>query len=273
MESGSTGYISKSLLGDYFGRVWRARYICMHLALSDLRAKFRRSHLGLAWAIINPLMLTLLLALVMGTIFGSPVRDYAPFVFSGIIVWEFVVSSAIMGCTSLINSEGYIKQFNHPLAMYALRYVLVSGINLALGFLGLLVWVLFWNPAHVVWVPFICLIVMPLYLLLVWPLAIITSFVNTRFRDFSQLLVIVFQAIWYVSPVFIEPRIFQAANLEFLVEFNPVFHILNVLRKPMLEGQLPDMINFICLIVLALILWVLAIRMINRQERYMIFHL
>lgn len=257
----------------YASKIWASRYFWWHLTLADLRAKFRRSFFGMAWSVFNPLFLTLLLTFVMGTVFHIPIADYAPYIFSGVIIWEYIISSAMTGCSALINAEGYIKQFRHPLAIYPLRSTLACLINFLLGFIGLLCWVAFWKPGNFGWTTFIIILAIPIYLFISWPLAIMTSFINTKFRDFSQLIVIVFQALWYTSPVFFQPTMFSHNHLKFLLVYNPIYHILNLVRAPLLYNRLPSGQDFIFTLGTALLLWLIAMCTICRQEKNMIFYL
>ena len=78
---------------NYINDLFDARYFWGHLALADLRSKYRRSHIGILWAMLQPLAFTLLLSFVMGRIFKTPVLDYIPYVFSGLIIWEFITAS------------------------------------------------------------------------------------------------------------------------------------------------------------------------------------
>jgi lipopolysaccharide transport system permease protein len=259
--------------GVYVKNIWLSRYFWTHLTLADLRAKYRRSYLGMAWAFIQPLALTLLLSLVMGQIFQISITDYAPYVFSGLILWDFVTVSAIGGCHAFIAAEGYIKQFSHPLSIYSLRTSLSALINLMIAFIGLVVWVLLWKPANFGYAWFNLLLAFPLLLLLAWPLAIITAFIGTRFRDFSQMIVLILQAIWYISPVFFLPSVFRAAKISFLVDYNPIFHLLNLFRLPLLQGIAPSMQDYIFTLSTILVLWAVAFLFILRQEKKVIFYL
>lgn len=257
----------------YVKGIWSARYFWFHLALSDIRIKYRRSLLGLAWAVLQPLALTLLLAFVMGSFFNAPINNYAPFIFSGLICWEFIVSSSVNGCASFIGAEGYVKQFSHPLIIYTLRSVIPTFINLLCAFSGLLVWVLLWKPSNVGFSWLALLLAFPLLFLFVWPLATITAFIGTRFRDFSQLIVIGLQGIYYISPVFFLPKMFVAANIGFLIEYNPIYHLLNLFRKPLLEGVLPSANDYLYVIGTSIALWLFAWFLIRRDEKKIIFYL
>ncbi len=265
--------INKKTFAGYFQGIWASRYFWTHLALSDLRARFRRSKLGILWAILNPLLLTLLLSFVMGTLFHHSIGSYAPYVFSGIIIWTLIVDSGVQGCHSLIVAEGYIKQFSHPAIIYPLRTVLINMFMFGFGFMGLFIWVLLWRPSNLN-ISLISLIpTFILYFLAAWPLAIITGFINSQFRDFVQVLVLVFQALWYTSPVFISAETFVNAHLGFLVHYNPIYHVLNLVRAPMLYGRMPTLIDYSAIIIVAMIFWIVAIIRIKHYEDNIIFAL
>lgn len=257
----------------YFKNIWFSRYFWLHLAFADVRTKYRRSALGLAWALIQPLTLTLLLAFIMGHFFHSPINDYAPFIFSGLIFWEFITAAAVNGCQSFINAEGYIKQFRHPLLIYTLRNVIPCMINLLCAFCGLILWILLWKPQHfnLSWVTF--LVSFPLLFLFAWPICSITAFIGVRFRDFAQMILIVLQIIYYASPIFFLPKMFVSAHLDFLVEYNPISHLLNLFRTPLLEGRFPAWNDFGYVVATCLMLWLFAMYLIRRGENKVIFYL
>lgn len=257
----------------YIKNIWESRYFWVHLALADIRTKYRRSLLGLAWALIQPLVLTLLLAFIMGNFFHSPVNDYAPFIFSGLIFWEFITTSAVSGCTSFINAEGYIKQFHHPLLIYPLRNVIPCTINLLCAFGGLILWVLAWKPDHFGWCWLSFLISFPVIFFFAWPLCSITAFIGVRFRDFSQLIIIALQIVYYISPIFFLPKLFIASHLGFLIEYNPIYHLLNLFRLPLLDGQWPGLIDYAYVLLASGMLWLLAWFFTKRNEKSVIFYL
>lgn len=257
----------------YVKNIWSARYFWSHLAIADLRAKYRRSYFGVIWALLQPLAFTVLLTFVMGRVFDFPLVEYAPFIFSGLILWEFITASAINGCAAFTNAGTYIKQFSHPLAIYALRSTLTCLINLSIAFIGLVVWVLIWKPSNFGWSWLSLEIAFPLLFLMAWFLSIITAFIGVRFRDFTQLITIVLQAIWYISPIFFLPKMFYSAKINFLVDYNPIFHFLNLFRIPLLEGKFPHAGDYWYAIFTVIILGVIAALLVRYQEKKIIFYL
>jgi lipopolysaccharide transport system permease protein len=257
----------------YLSDIWATRHFWTHLARAELRARFRRSRLGLLWALLQPLLLTMLMAFVFGTIHKSPIAKLAPWVFSGILVWGFICASMTAGCTSLLASAAYIRQRRLPLAIYPLKSVLAGFVTFLLGIGGLVLWVLATKPGNLglSWVTL--LISFPLLFALAWPLAIIAALINTKFQDFQQAIGLILQAVWYLSPIFLRPEIFRNNHLGYLVDYNPVAHLMNLVRAPMLYGKFPEPIDYVYSVGTMLFFALIAAWKIRRQERNIIFYL
>jgi lipopolysaccharide transport system permease protein len=241
----STGHgatITKAI-AEYARGIWRARFFWIHLALSDLRSRWRRSFLGILWTIIQPLGLTLLVSIVFGKIFHADIGAYAPYILSGLIVWDFVMASAIGGSLTFVQADAYIKQCAHPLAIYSLRTVLTSLINLALASVALIAWVGISMPSNIGWCWLAALTLFPILLLIAWPLATTLGYIGARFRDLPHALGLALQAFWFISPIYFEPKIFRAGGLDFLVDMNPAYHLLQIVRAPLLHGEWPTLEN------------------------------
>lgn len=228
----------------YIEGIWSARHFWIHLSLSDLRSRWRRSFFGVLWSIIQPLGMTALLALVFSRIFKTDIAEYAPYILSGMIVWEFVVASATAGSLSFVQADAYIKQCRHPLAIYTLRTVLTNLMAMALASLSLIAWVLIAMPQNFGWPWLAALSLFPILLMLAWPLATLLAYIATRFRDLPHALGLVFQGMWFISPVYFEARTFRNNNLQALVDDNPIYHLLEIVRAPLLHGHWPTWENY-----------------------------
>lgn len=257
----------------YFSRVWDARYFWIHLALSDLRSRWRRSFFGIAWSVLQPLGLTLLLSLVFSKIFHTDIVAYAPYVLSGIIVWDYISANTVGGSLAFVQADAYIKQCNHPLAIYTLRTVLGSSIVLMLASLALYLWVLVVMPENFGWCWLATLTLFPILALIAWPVSTILAYFSARFRDIPHAMGLVMQALWFVSPVYFEARVFQNGGLHVLVDYNPVYHVLQIIRAPLLQGEWPTVINYAYGLGTALFFALLAVIVGRKSERKVIFYL
>lgn len=257
---------------NYFKGIWASRYFWLHLARADLQYRFRRSKIGLLWTMINPLILMLMISIIFGNIFRVPMNEFAPYVYSGLIVWGFIANSTSGSTYTIIVAETYIKQFKHPHAIYPLKASIVNTALFIISSGGLLVWVLFTKPSNFI----ITLINIPISAIclffLGWPLVLLVSYTNLKYRDFSNVLPLLMQLLWYISPVFFSISMFQSANLSFFVDMNPVTHIINLLREPFLYGKFPSFADYGYTLGTSFVLYALAIQRIRKFDKVLVFY-
>ncbi len=261
-------------MADYFKKVYNTRYFWYYLVKAEIMNKYRRSKLGILWAILNPLLLTFLMSFVFGTVFRMPLNDYLPYILSGLIVWDVISGSFVAGAGSIVYSEQYIRQINHPVTIYTLKSALVTIINFLIASLALCFWMLFTAPQNVI----LGIITLPLttliYLLFAWPITTFSGYVNTKYRDYPQIIALAIQALWYVSPVFFKKEMFSS-NILLLNAFNlnPITHILNLVREPFLYGRLPSPYSYFMTFIFVG-LWALIGYFVNKHFEYkVVFYL
>jgi len=260
-------------VNSYLAGIWASRHFWWHLAKADLRSRWRRSFIGPLWSLLQPLGMTALLALVFSRMFKTDITTYAPYILSGIIVWDYVMSCCIGGALSFVQADAYIKQCRHPLAIYTLRTALGSLFVLGFASIPLFAWAACVHPDHI-GIPWIAaLLIFPALLLIAWPTATILAYISTRFRDLPHALGLVLQALWFISPVYFEAKMFRNGGLDALVDANPVYHLLQLVRAPLLDGAWPTAANLGVVAAMAVIMTLLAILIGRRCERRVIFYL
>lgn len=258
---------------NYLMGIWHARYFWTHLSFADLRSRWRRSFFGVLWTVIQPLGMTLLLAIVFGKIFKTDIKEYAPYILSGMVVWEFMTASAMGGALSFVQADAYIKQCRHPLAIYTLRTIFTNIMVLGMASLSLIVWVLIVMPQNLSWSWLAALSIFPILVMIAWPLATSLAYVATRFRDLPHALGLIMQAMWFVSPIYFEAKVFRGGDLHWLVDLNPIHHILEIVRAPMLRGQWPTLENYVFCLGTVAVLTLTAVLIGRSAEKKVIFYL
>ncbi|BBP86043.1 transport permease protein [Pseudomonas sp. Pc102] len=258
---------------SYLSGVWYSRHFWIHLSLADLRSRWRRSFFGLLWSIIQPLGMTALLAVVFSKLFNTDIITYAPYILSGIIIWECITACVTGGSLSFVQADAYIKQCRHPLAIYTLRTVLTSLIVLALASLALLGWSAIVLPEHFGWPWLAAFSIFPMLALILWPLSTLLAYIGTRFRDVPHATGLIMQALWFISPVYFETKLFRQGGLDGLVDYNPIYHLLQLVRAPLLNGEWPTFENYAFPALAAAIFLLLALIVGYKAERKVIFYL
>jgi lipopolysaccharide transport system permease protein len=263
----------KPQMTRYLLGIYASRYFWTHLAFSDLRSKWRRSFLGVAWSVVLPLGMTLLLATVFGRVFRQNVIEYAPYILSGMITWDFFTATLTGGSLSFVQADAYIKQYRHPLAIYTLRTTLTNLMVLMMASVSLIGWVLVMRPQSFGWSWLAAMLVFPVSALIAWPLATCLAYVGARFRDLPHALALIMQAMWFVSPIYFEAKLFRDGGLGALVDYNPIYHLLEIVRAPLLRGDWPTAANFAMCGITVGVFALLAVLIGRSAEPKVIFYL
>lgn len=259
---------------DYWCKIYKTRYFWMHLARCELKARFRRSKMGLLWTVLQPLFLTMIMAFVFSTIFRQPLGEYAVYILSGIVVWNLISASVIAGGSSILSAEQYIRQFNHPVSIYSLRSAVLNVVTFLIETIALAIWVLLSNPGNILWGIITLPLNLILFFILSWCLTTIAGFINCKYRDYAQIMALVMQAIWYMSPVMFQKSIFDGnIYLKILYNCNPITHVLNLIREPMLYGNLPSVLDYLYTLISIAVFAAIAYKVNKINGKKIIFYL
>lgn len=218
------------------------RSIIFLLGWQDIKQRYRRSKLGPFWLTISMGVMISTIGVVFGQVLNSPMQEYLPYIAVGLILWTFLSTAVMDGSTSFIESSNMIRQLGLPLTIYPARTIWRNVIILLhnMAILPLVYLVvgksLSWN---IIWIipGFI------LFLFNVFWLVIFLGVVCTRFRDMPQIVNSLLQVFFYVTPVIWMPDSLSARAASMLMAPNPVYHLLQLVRAPLL-GQCPSILNW-----------------------------
>lgn len=273
-----TRVIGRSNFAENLGELWRYRHLCFYLANADLESRFRRSSLGILWAMVHPLAFAMLYAVMLASLFQQDFRAFSIYVFSGIVLWDAISAFINAGANSLINASGYVKQSAIPLLIFPIRTCLTIMSILALSFLSFSIYTFAVSGlfGHSIYFGVLWVWAIPVALLLFVvgiPIATITALLNVKFRDTQQILVIATQALWFSSPIFIAREVFETPHLRYWEMVNPVVAVTDLFRDPVIHGIMPSLNDWIVIGIWSLALWVIAGTMLVLFGRRIVFYL
>jgi lipopolysaccharide transport system permease protein len=257
----------------YCQSVWHYRHFWMSLVRLDLQAKYRRSVLGVGWTLLHPLAMTAVLCVVFHGIFGRDIVSYAPLVLTGLALWNFLTSVTLEGCGCLYAGEKYIRSTSIPMAIYPLRTLL----SVATHFLIILsVTVLFTLVTRGSSNPAALLALAPalaLLFILGWSIAVVFGFANVYFPDTHHIAQIGFQVLFYLTPIIYAVEDVRSVWLRFILEHNPLGTLVTLFRAPILDAAVPSAALFARACVMVAVAATVAVVMLHRFERRLIFEL
>lgn len=240
----------------------------------ELKNKFRRSKLGILWTVLSPLCLTAIMSVVFAIVFDYDIVTYAPYILAGNLFWEVLSASFMGGGFVFIANDAYIRQFNHPMSIYTLKSAIVYTISFSIASLSLVVWTVFVTPQNLFAVALSFPLTVVILFFLAWGAITISAYTNTKYRDYPQLVPLVLQTIWYISPVFFKEEMFMLNDLLYAwFKINPITHMLNLLRSPFLYGELPSIESYLISMGCVAVICILAVKINNKNEKQIIFYI
>jgi lipopolysaccharide transport system permease protein len=234
------------------------------LAIFDIRQRYRRSTLGPLWVTLSTAILIISLGVLWSSLFKMKVEDFMPFFAVGYILWTFLSNQINESCTGYTQFEGYIKQMNLPLSLYILRIWARNLIILAHNFIILIfIWIYF----DFTWVPNIPLLVVGFVLLslVAFFLSIIIATLCTRFRDISPIVQNTTQILYFFTPIMWQKKILPA-NYQYLADYNPLHHLFEIVRSPLL-GQTASLVAWLWSLGVLVIVMALAVTLHTRYRK------
>lgn len=230
--------------------LYRYRNLVFQTVRRNIVVRYKRSVLGIAWTMLNPLGTTLILSFVFSRVFGGS-ASYAVYVLSGLTCWTFFAQATNDAMHSLIWGGGLIKRIYIPRTVFAVSAVVTGLVNVALAMVPLL---------------FIMLLtgVMPQWSLLILPVpalflamfalgvGLMLSAVAIYFIDVTEMYTILLTAWFYLSPV-IYKKDFLPQNYAWIVQLNPMYYLINLFRAPIYDGVVPSLQQFLVAGVISLV--------------------
>ncbi len=247
--------------------LWRHRSFVLTGAFHELRQRYAGSALGLLWHVVTPLAQILVYYAVFSRFMAArsdtPTGGaYALFLCAGILPWFVFAESVSRGGGSLLANEGYLKKLPVPEAVFVARSVTTSTLTLGLYTVALFAlalasgvgprpsWLLL--PA-----------VLGLFVCFCFGIALVLSIVTVFFRDVAQIVAIVLQFWFWLTPV-VYHHTALGPRLSAVMDLNPVTPFILGVRGLLVEGVFPTAVQWAWMAAWAAGLCLAGARMMDR---------
>src|SRR5688500_10648940 len=216
----------------------RYRDLLSLLVSRFIKTRYKRSVLGVAWPLLNPLLNMAVMTVAFSAVFQTTVEHYPVYVLTGLLWWNFFTQTTSYAMSSLVWGGGLLKRVYVPRTIFAVSSIAHGIINLFLS-LGVLfaIMLITGHPFHVT----LLFLPVPILLLAVFSLgvALFVSNLAVFFVDVVDIFAVFLQTLFFLTPIIYPPAIYPAEYAWFL-RVNPVNHLLETFRAPILRGVLPD---------------------------------
>ncbi len=210
---------------------------------TNIKTRYKRSILGVAWTLLNPLATAIVMTVAFSALFRFSMQHYAVYVLSGLLFWTYFQQSSTQSMSSVVWGAGLLKKVYVPAMVFPLAAVGTGLVNLFLSIPPLLLIMLVlkhpFTPA---------LLFLPVAVLLVTGftlgLGLLMASFAVFFSDVVEMYGVILRIWFYLTPVMYPEKILPKRVLP-LIKMNPMYHMVQCWREPIFNGTLPSMTSIL----------------------------
>lgn len=252
---------------QYLRDLWQHRDLTWSFALRDIKARYKQTALGAAWAVLQPFSLMVVFTLVFSR-FARVSSDGVPypiFSYTGLIFWSFFSMTVSQGTVAIVANASLVRKIYFPRETLLISVIISAAIDLAIAaliFAGMLVYYRIALTWTVLWVP----VLFGVQTLFALGVICISSALQAYYRDVGHALPLGLQIWMFGSPVAYPLSAVPESLLPFYM-LNPMAPVIDGYRRAILHGQAPDLAALSTAASVTLVLIVLGYSLFKRAER------
>jgi lipopolysaccharide transport system permease protein len=256
---------------QYWRDLWRYRELFYVLAWRDISVRYKQTVVGVLWAVIQPLVITLIFTFVFGRLAQMPSDGvpYALWVFAATLPWQFFAASLAASSQSLVTNSNLISKVYFPRMIVPAGAVVTAMVDFLITFwlfLLMMAWYHVWPTWRFAAVPFLMLLA---FMAALGPGLLLTA-LNVKYRDFRYIIPFIIQIGIYISPVGWASTMVHEKFPEWtwLYSLNPMVGVIDGFRWALLDGKGGiSLLSFTQSIAVTVFLVLLGIRYFRKTER------
>ena len=211
-------------------------YLLKQLVRRDILTRYKRSVLGVAWTMLNPLGTMLIMSFVFSNLFHQ-VGNYSIYLLSGLLVWNFFAQSTNAAMSGLVWGGSLMKQIYVPRTIFGISAIGTAIVNMVLSLVPLFLVILvtrspiYWT---IILIPFVILLLAAFSI----GIGLSISTLAVYFPDVLEMYQILLMAWMYLSPIMYPEDIIPAQFIRFY-RLNPMYWMIKLFRALIYEGRVP----------------------------------
>lgn len=242
------------------------RELLYQMTVRDLLLRYKQTVMGVGWAVLVPLLNTLIFSVLFMRVAPIPTRvPYPLFAFCGFLAWNLTASALRFAVTSLTANTTLVTKVYFPREIFPLSAVLVSLVDFAVASTVLVAMLLYYRIT-----PGGAIFFLPVILLVQTGLtagfALALAMANLFYRDVKYLFDVAMTVWMFASATVYPSDALGHGMLGFIVRINPMTALIEAYRSVLLYGVLPDAVSFAGATVFTIVLIPAAWLLFHRLE-------
>lgn len=243
--------IQKSPALDELKEILNYRYLIIQLTRRDVLTRYKRSVLGIAWTMLNPLGMMIVLTLAFSHVFRFNTEySYPAFVLSGLIAWNFMAQTTTAAMVNLVWGGGLLNRIYIPRTSFAIAAVVTGLVNVTISMVPLILVMIFTGVPLTFSVLFFPV---PLLLLAFFALGLglTISTLAVYYPDVSEMYAIGLSGWMYITPVIYPASVLPETYRFWITHLNPMYYFVDLFRTCLYYGRIPTLMEFLPAVLIA----------------------
>lgn len=219
------------------------RYLLGQLVRRDILTRYKRSVLGVAWTMLNPLGTMLILTFVFSNFFKTEVPHFPVYILSGLLVWNYFSQATNAAISGLVWGGSLLKRIYIPSTVFGVSAIGTALVNLVISVVPLVI-VMLVDKAPFYW----SMLFLPVAILILTAFtlgfALFISSLAVFFPDVGEMYQVVLTAWMYLTPIIYPETLIAPKYLPFF-KINPMYWMVKIYRLPVFEGRVPTWQEFL----------------------------
>jgi ABC-type polysaccharide/polyol phosphate export permease len=242
-----------------------------NLVIRDLKVRYKRSYLGIAWSVLAPLLTMLTMWVVFKVAMRIQIPNYASFLFAGLTVWQFFANTSKTASTSILQAAPMIKKVRMPKAIFPLTIAMNNLINFVFCFIALLIIISLSEGVLNSTLLLTPLVLIPVLLFSMgWGLLAAT--LTVYFRDVVYLLEVILGGWFYVTPILYSAEMIPE-KYNWALSLNPMAKFVFLFQEITYYGHVPPLKAYLTSLVVGLFMFIFGWIIFHRYQRNFIYWL
>lgn len=209
----------------------------------EIKRKYARSHLGIIWSVLNPLLTMIVMSLIFTTIFKRSIENFPIYYLTGTLIWTLFSTATNSAMTALVDNKTLLIKVKLPKKTFILSRIYTAMVNFGYS---LIAYVLMLAVFGIKVNPAMLLLPVDVALILLFAMGIgyILSIAYVFFADIKYLYSVLLQIWMYMSAIFY-PFTSLTPVMKNVVGNNPVYLAIAIARECVMEGRVPEAVMWI----------------------------
>lgn len=217
--------------------LWAYRHLVGELVSRDIKVRYKRSVLGIAWTMLSPLLQMIALTFVFSAVLKQDIRNYPVYLLTGTVFWTFFAQATSHAASLANDAHEITRRIYIPRSVFVASAVGVALVNLLLSLVPLVLIMLgIRHPFHASW------LFLPVSItagaLFTAGIGLLVFTLASRFDDVRETYIVLLSPWFFVTPIVYSAKIVPP-EFRPLVRLNPMNYMVEIFRAPLYDGWLP----------------------------------